>query len=180
MLDIPAGRWEGLDGLSDEAIEELRPKAEHTVKRALVYAEGEVKQTLTGPRSGRAYQVSQRGPLHIASAPGEAPAVLFGNLRNSVGHNGPAWDGLTVGGEFGVGLGVRLRGRASKGDQPSYALRLEFGGVHTVRETVRVRIDGQWRTVKAGTVIRILPRPYMEPTVQRIAPVIERMFEEGV
>lgn len=153
------GRWEGLDGLSESLLAELRPEAEHRVKRALVHFANELKITLTGARSGRTYKVSKTGRLHVASAPGEPPAVLFGALRNSVGHSEPEWDGWTIAGEVGIGLG-----KPPAGDRPdpetSYGPRLEFGG-----------IDSRG--------IRILPRPYMEPTAVRVEPQIEAILEGG-
>jgi hypothetical protein len=151
--------WEGLSDLGDEALNEIRPRAEFTVKRVLLYIEGELKKTLTGRRSGRRYKVSRTGRAHIASAEGEAPAVLFGALRNSVGHDGPNWDMASgsVGGEVGVGLGTRPADPAH--DPQAYAVRLEYGG-----------------TDKRG--VRIGPRPYMAPTMLRVEPVVQQMFED--
>lgn len=45
-------------------------------------AEGYVKASLEGSRSGRIYRI--RGKEHQASAPGEAPAVDTGNLKGSI------------------------------------------------------------------------------------------------
>jgi len=157
MFIIPPGRWEGLEGFGDDALNELRPQAEAAVKECAMLGASETKITLTGSRHGRTYKVSKAGPLHIASAPGEPPAVLFGNLRNSVGSSEPVWDGLTVQAEFGVGLGQPPAGGVDP--EKSYARRLEWGG-----------IDSRG--------VRILPRPYLEPTALRIQPAIERILEQ--
>lgn len=53
-------------------------------RTAALYAEAQIKRTLTGQRSGRVYKVSKTGKPHIASAPGEAPAVRTGDLRASI------------------------------------------------------------------------------------------------
>lgn len=166
MLDLTPGGWKGLDGLGEAALAELRPRAEHVMLRCLLLLKGHVQLTLSGPRHGRAYEVTKTGKLHIASAPGEAPAVLYGRLRQSITYQGPTWDGWTVSGEVGTNV--------------EYARRLEFGGVHTVRQPVRVKIGGQWRTVKAGTVIRILPRPFMAPTMERVTPMLQEIMERGL
>ena len=180
MISAESGDWEGLDGFTDEILQEMRPKAENLVKDALVFFEGSVKTKLTGSRSGRSYQVSRTGALHVASAPGEPPASLYGNLRNSIGHRGPEWDGWTVEGEVGPGLGTRPAGPNAQ-DPESYARRLEWGGISIVPRDVRVQVaPGEWRVVKAGTIIRILPRPYLQPTEDEVRPVIERMFEDGI
>ena len=157
MFDIPAGRWEGLDGMGDELLREIRGEAEGNVLAAVVYFATEIKVTLSGARSGRTYRVSKTGALHVASAPGEPPAVLTGNLRNSVGYSMPAWDGLTVGAEVGPGLG-QPPADGSPDPSTTYARRLEWGGVD-----------------RRG--VRMLPRPYMEPTAIRVQPTLERLLE---
>lgn len=88
------------------------------MKAALLHLEGRVKKRLSGRRTGRWYRVPglKGRRWHQASAPGEAPAVLFGHLRNSVTHRGPNRAGYFVSGE--VGVGFRL----------AYAMILEFGG----------------------------------------------------
>jgi hypothetical protein len=159
LLSLNAGEWEGLDGMGEEILNELRPRAEALVKQGLLLAESAVKRRLSGARSGRTYRVSRTGRLHVASAPGESPAVMFGNLRNSIGHSGPTWEGYAVGGEYGPGLGT-MPGDATA-DPMSYARRLELGGVDS-----------------RGVMIEA--RPYMAPAAEEVRPVIERLFEEGV
>lgn len=157
MIDFNVGDWENLDELdTDELIRELRPDAERAMKVALVRFEGIIKETLSGIRSGRTYRVSRTGRLHVASAPGEPPAVQFGNLRNSVGHSGPNWSGNTVSGEVGPGLGQRPTGGQPDASK-SYARRLELGGVDS-------------------RGVRIEARPYMAPSAVKAEPVIESIF----
>ena len=162
-LDFDPGKWEGEESLeADALLEELRLPAERAVKRCLVLAESEVKKTLTGTRSGRTYRVPMTkggtaARTHVASAPGEPPAVLFGNLRNSIGHTGPKWVfRYTVEGEYGPGIGQGPG--VARNPARAYARRLEYGGVDS-------------------RGIRILPRPYMEPTAQRIRPRVDDILE---
>lgn len=194
QLEFKGGKWEGLENMLDEEIATLRQRAWRLVKDAVLYAEGELKTTLTGRRSGRSYKISKTGKLHVASKPGEAPAVLFGGLRNSVGHTEPEWDGDIVGAQYGPGLGTKPAD--PKHDPMSYAVILEFGGIISARMQ---RVKEHWRriamafgrpisprTVLVGTFtrqtrdVKIEPRPYMAPTEERIRPVIEAMFEEGI
>lgn len=157
MIRIESSGWEGLEGMGEAALRELRGTAEREVKAGALYFEAELKKTLTGRRSGRTYRVSRTGRTHVASAPGEPPAVLFGALRNSIGHRGPTWKGWAVEAEVGTGLGV------GGGNDPSaaYARRLEFGG-----------IDSRG--------VYIAPRPYMAPTEERVRPVLEQRWERAL
>lgn len=154
------GDWENLDEISaEELLKELRPHAEAAVFDAVLHMEGAVKRTLTGTRSGRTYRVplrkNSRGALrdHIASKEGEPPAVLYGALRNSIGHSKPKWFGpYSVTAEYGPGLaqGPKAVRDAARG----YARRLEYGGG-----------DSRGGYIEA--------RPYMEPTEQRERPKVE-------
>lgn len=80
---------------------------------------------------------------HIASAPGESPAVLTGLLRRSITQSPVAWDGQTV--------------SATVGTNVVYARRLEFGGVD-----------------RRG--VRILPRPYVAPTMLVEEPMLDAIL----
>lgn len=147
MIGVPpGGDWEGLEGLGDDAFRELRPRAAAAVRRAAISLTAGVQQTLTGARSGRVYKISKTGRLHVASAPGEPPAVLYGRLRQSITWTEPVWDGNTVTAEVGTNV--------------EYAARLEYGGID-----------------RRG--VRMLPRPYMEPTVLRMARTIAEILEEA-
>ena len=66
------------------------------------FCEGYAKDLMSGSRSGRMYGT------HQASAPGEAPAVDTGNLKNSIrampdGDGTRVWR-VSVGAEYGAGL----------------------------------------------------------------------------
>lgn len=158
--------WTGLDGLGKQELEELRKECEIKLVAVGAFYSGEIKKTLSGPRHGRTYYVpSQRRKggrrtnprTYTASAPGEPPAVLTGNLRNSVGFSRPTWNGNTVSIEVGPGLAVIMFGPKMGQAEVSYARILEWGGV-------------------TRTGARILPRPYMEPTAIRVEPQIDRML----
>ena len=157
------GEWENLDELdADELLKEIRPDAEAAVFEAALHMANAVKRTLTGTRSGETYRVplrkNSRGALrdHVASKPGEPPAVLYGSLRNSVGNSKPTWFGpYSVSAEYGPGLAQGPK--AVRDAARAYARRLEYGG-------------GDSRGVY------IAKRPYMEPTQQRETPKVERIL----
>lgn len=104
----------GLEGMGEEMLSELRPWAERRVKDGAVMLEAEIKTTLSGQRTGKVYQPTRTGRPHVASAPGEAPARLFGRLFNSITHDPPKWTGNEVTSEVGTNV--------------EYARRLEQGG----------------------------------------------------
>lgn len=96
-----------------------------------IFLVGKTSRLISGQGSGNVYEVRggeriipwetdarprgrARGPIHVASAPGEPPAVLFGKLRQSLA--------FRVENE-GVLSGVVLR----VGANVPYAARLEFG-----------------------------------------------------
>ncbi|CAM4358432.1 hypothetical protein BAMA_15770 [Bacillus manliponensis] len=55
-----------------------------TVENGCIHLQNEVKKTLTGGRNGHKYRVPNTSQTYTASAPGEAPAVRTGDLRNSI------------------------------------------------------------------------------------------------
>ncbi len=76
------------------------------MRLAALVLENSWKLVLSKPGGGRSY--TRGGKQHIASAPGQPPAVDTGKLRQSIGHG-------TVGGVMRVGTGL------------VYALPLEYG-----------------------------------------------------
>jgi HK97 gp10 family phage protein len=54
------------------------------METAASYAEGRVKDKLSEAGSGKTYKIG--GKFHTASAPGEPPTVLTGDLRGSITH----------------------------------------------------------------------------------------------
>lgn len=66
---------------------ELMQKLESAIGRFVVkgagYVEGQLKRSMAEPKSGRRYPRGKQS-YHIASAPGESPAVDSGNLTGSI------------------------------------------------------------------------------------------------
>lgn len=60
----------------------IRPKASQVVRATAHGIEGDIKNAMRSPKSGRVYR--RGGRSHQASAPGEAPAVDMGQLINSI------------------------------------------------------------------------------------------------
>lgn len=52
--------------------------------KAGIHLQKEITKELTKVGTGKAYKISKTGADHIASAPGEPPAVLTGHLSKSV------------------------------------------------------------------------------------------------
>ena len=56
MIEFNAGdKWEGLEGMGEEILSELKAKGDGLMMDAALVAVSTVKQTLTGARSGRTY-----------------------------------------------------------------------------------------------------------------------------
>ena len=166
MLRFDSTEWQGVDGLAEELILELRPAADRAMWAGGMRFQAELKKTLTGKRSGRSYvkpasaanlkQKRRKNPTrYTASAPGEPPASPTGNLRNSLGFSRPVWRGGTLVMEVGSGLGVGGDGKKN----PAYARRLEFGGAD-----------------RRGIMIEA--RPYMAPTALRMEPILDSLFRK--
>ena len=68
----------------NEVVAQIENGSRKNAKAAALLAQREIQQQLTGQRSGAFYKVSKTGALHQASAPGESPAVLSGDLRGSI------------------------------------------------------------------------------------------------
>lgn len=66
---------------------------------------GEMKRLMSLPKSGRAYRRGRQA-IHIASAPGEAPAIDTGNLMGSInfGMQSPTMAEVTVNAEYAAYL----------------------------------------------------------------------------
>lgn len=80
------------------------------METACIFAEGQVKAALSQQGSGKMYKIE--GKTHQASAPGEAPTVLSGDLRASITH-------------FVGKFGGTITGIVSTNME--YAPKLEFG-----------------------------------------------------
>lgn len=85
---------------------QLRSRAERVVAETALGIEARIKTGMTEPKSGRTYG------SHVASAPGESPAIDTGLLVNSIQTE---IDGLS----------------ATVGTNAEQATALEFGSTHT-------------------------------------------------
>lgn len=91
------------------------------VRKTTFDLEAHAKASMSGPKRGRAYK--RKGVVHIASAPGEAPAIDTGNLANSI--QARMVDDLT--GEVDVAA--------------DYGPALEFGGKNAARPFMQPAAD---------------------------------------
>lgn len=106
------------------------------METACIYAEGRVKDALSQTGSGTTYRIE--GRHHVASAPGEAPTVLTGDLRASLDH-------------WVAKLGREIVGIVSVGTE--YAPYLEFGTRKMaprpfMRKTIYQALPVIWRIIK--------------------------------
>jgi hypothetical protein len=145
---------EGWNDLVVELVAESLQAAENAVNDAAQYTRGAVVEKLAGARTGRVYRVpGTRTATYRASAPGEPPAVMLGNLRKNVNASKAVVDGNTVSAEVGV-----------DGQIVPYARRLEFGGFSTAANGARVYVA---------------PRPYLRPTFFEQESVIVNILERA-
>lgn len=61
---------------------DFNKEASRLIREIAFGIEAQMKLLMTGAKTGREYV--RRGRIHVASAPGEAPAVDTGNLFNSI------------------------------------------------------------------------------------------------
>jgi len=66
-----------------ELFQKLEKAVGRFVRKGALYIEGQLKSSMAEPKSGNAYPRGKEG-THIASAPGESPAVDSGNLIGSI------------------------------------------------------------------------------------------------
>ena len=151
-----------------ELMAETEQRAEVAVWEAAQHLRGRVVERLTGQRSGRRYYVpGAENATYTASNPSQAPASATGKLRQNIAAESPRWFGHEVGARVGVDLRV-----------VPYARRLEFGGVHVQARDQVVRSPDGFFMVKAGTVIRTDPRPFLRPTLDAERTTMERMMQD--
>lgn len=130
---------------------ELNATYSTRLQRAALFLEAEIKRKLTrGGHTGKEYPVpGTQNRTHVASAEGEAPAVLFGRLVNSISH------------EMKVDPDELM---AVVGSNLDYAARLEFGFMEK---------DSLGRQYHQG------PRPYFRSTYEEQRERIKRIIEGG-
>lgn len=113
------------------------------------------RNIIKGPKTGRLYRVRGRKRRHRASAPGESPANLTGNLQRSVGFQIYGMDRM----EFGY----RESGGGARSGSAFYGKFLELG------------------THKRATGQRLIePRPNLNPTVKRNNRNVQRYMESAI
>ena len=66
-----------------ELMQKLDAAIGRFVVKGAVYIEGQLKASMAEPKTGQAYKRGKEG-VHIASAPGESPAVDSSNLTGSI------------------------------------------------------------------------------------------------
>jgi hypothetical protein len=67
-----------------ELMDKLQAAVSRFVGKGAFYIEGEIKSSMAEPKSGREYK-RKGGKTHVASAPGESPAVDSNNLIGTIG-----------------------------------------------------------------------------------------------
>ncbi len=129
---------EGWNDLIVELEVESIEAAVVAVNDAVQYLRSAVVEKLSGQRTGKTYRVPGTKRTYQASAEGEPPAVMLGNLRKNINASKAVVDGNEITAEVGV-----------DGKAVPYARRLEFGGTHTAAN---------------GKQVFVAPRRYLRPT----------------
>jgi hypothetical protein len=153
MADVE-WRDEGLP----EMIQEIFSQSVEAAKNAVDDAAGHLREsiliTLSGQRTGIRYPVPGTSQAtYQASAPGEPPAVMVGNLRKSISASPATVDGDVVWSAVGPDEKV-----------VPYARRLEYGGTSMARN---------------GRPVYIAPRPYLRPTFIEQQSAMENILIRG-
>ena len=170
IRELRAEDGEEWAGLVADLTREAMDDAEMAIFEAGTVVSNRIKTRLTGQRTGRVYRVpGTETATYTASAPGESPAVLTGALRNAIAVSPVRRTTDTVEVDVGVGAAPGARGLP-------YARRLEYGGFHTQGETVTVRGTEGFFTVKAGTLIRTAPRPYLRPGFEEARAEVDNLL----
>lgn len=74
--------------VDSQVVDDLQGQASPVIRAMASGIVGEMKRLMSIPKTGRAYRRG-RTAIHIASAPGEAPAVDMGTLTNSINMDMP-------------------------------------------------------------------------------------------
>ena len=107
--------------------QKMAQRAAAVVRVATFNVQSRVKLSMEPPKTGLIYK-RPGGKTHLASAPGEAPAIDYGNLVNSI----------QVDFENGGLTGIVFTSR-------DYAALLEFGGAHVAaRPFMEPAVNAEW------------------------------------
>ena len=68
----------------NKVIDALDSIAGQRMTEACIHVQNKTKEKLSGKRTGRVYRVPGTKKTYVASAPGEPPAVMTGQLRTSI------------------------------------------------------------------------------------------------
>jgi len=139
---------------------ETREMAKVALQSAAFHLHNAILEKLSGQRTGKRYLVPGTSVTYQASAPGEPPATMLGNLRKSISSGNLYTEQLSSGpgaievqestDELSVAIGPDIR-------RVPYAARLEFGGRNA---------DGS----------RFAERPYLRNTFLEQEQTIENMI----
>ena len=86
----------------DQVVKKIDDMAAQRMAETCLHVQNKTKEKLSGNRTGRTYRVPGTNRTYTASAPGEPPAQMHGQLRNSIQFR--VKGGRTVSGEVGSGL----------------------------------------------------------------------------
>lgn len=103
----------------DEILKQLEADMTKRLLRMVYFVERTVQELFREPKSGNTYQVNpgvKNGRTYTASAPGEAPAVRTGRLRQSITHAIEKTGVATIKADVGTSIA-----------DPEYPKHLEFG-----------------------------------------------------
>lgn len=68
----------------DQVVKKIDDMAAQRMTEACLHVQNKTKEKLSGSRTGRTYRVPGTNRTYTASAPGEPPAVMTGQLRSSI------------------------------------------------------------------------------------------------
>lgn len=135
--------------------------------KAGVQLERALKTKLSRPGTGKTWPTrfkTKRYSTHVASAPGQPPAVMIGRLRSSVTHNVTG----RVGSELPDPGGSKNDVRGYVGTNVEYGPALEFG-------STMVHPFGNQKLVS-----RIEPRPWLYVTIAENANEVARTVTDSL
>ncbi len=135
-------------------------KVEQAVVTTAFALHSDLIERLSQIGTGIAYK--RRGVTHIASAPGEPPAVDTGAYRSS-------WD---------VDTSKASQGEAAVFTNDQRGPWLEFGTIGTTVFGVGISDTGGFETI--SNTVGMEPRPHLGPAVEAIRPVFDKNLEEAL
>lgn len=141
---------------------------EKRLKQAAIYVEGKIKDKLNQKGTGIEYgrgrtPTGRKRKSHIASAPGNPPAVDTGRLRSSITYEVTS----------GAGSSMGSQGSPSSSDKIG-----KVSGDNSVSFTIIGTNVGYAKPLEFGTV-HIKPRPFLRKTLEEGKSAIKAIFEQG-